>query len=137
MSAYADAQAAYTTQSILTAPPERLVVMLYDSAIRFLAQAAAAFDGGDVELAHTKLRRVDAIIDELNLSLDMSYGELPERLRSIYLFCRRHLLEATLHKDSAALRTVATLLAELREAWEQVANGAAPAAPGAPAGAVA
>jgi flagellar protein FliS len=126
MSAYADAQAAYTTQSILTAPPERLVVMLYDSAIRFLAQAAVAVEGDDVELAHAKLKRVDAIIDELNFSLDMSYGELPERLRSIYLFCKRHILQAMLHRDAAALRTVAGLLAELRQAWEQVANGEAP-----------
>jgi flagellar protein FliS len=128
MSAYADAQAAYTTQSILTAPPERLVVMLYDSAIRFLTQAAVAVEGGDVEVAHAKVRRVDAIIDELNFSLDMSYGELPQRLRSIYLFCKRHILQAMLHKDAGALRTVATLLAELRQAWEQVANGETPGA---------
>ena len=37
-----DAKRAYTESSVLTAPPERLVVMLYDGAIRFLSQAAVA-----------------------------------------------------------------------------------------------
>ena len=128
MSAYADAQAAYATQSILTAPPERLVVMLYDSALRFLNQAASAYEEGDARLGLAKVRRVDAILAELNASLDMSYGELPERLRSIYVFCRQHLLDASLQRDPAGVRQVARLLASLHEAWESVAPGAAQAA---------
>jgi flagellar protein FliS len=123
MSVYADAQNAYTTSSILTAPPERLVVMLYDSAIRFVSQAAAAVEAGDLRLATQRVQRVDAILDELNLSLDMSHGELPERLRSIYLFCKRHLVESLLRKDPEGLRVVSGLLAELRDAWEQIAGG--------------
>ena len=128
MSAYADAQAAYATQSILTAPPERLVVMLYDSALRFLNQAASAYEEGDARLGLAKVRRVDAILAELDGSLDMSYGELPERLRSIYVFCRQHLLDASLQRDPAGVRQVARLLASLHEAWESVAPGAAQAA---------
>ena len=128
MSAYADAQAAYATQSILTAPPERLVVMLYDSALRFLNQAASAYEEGDARLGLAKVRRVDAILAELDASLDMSYGELPERLRSIYVFCRQHLLDASLQRDPAGVRQVARLLASLHEAWESVAPGAAQAA---------
>ena len=123
MTAYADAQSAYTRSSILTAPPERLVVLLYDHAIRFLRQAAQALEASDLQLAHAKARRADAIIDELNFSLDMSQGEVPERLRSIYVFCKSHVLESMLRKDASGLRTVAGLLDELREAWEQIANG--------------
>ena len=121
MSVYADAQHAYTTSSILTASPEQLVVMLYDSAIRFVGQAATAIENGNLKLANQRVQRVDAILDELNVSLDMSHGQLPERLRSIYLFCKRHLVESLLRKDPAGLRTVAGLLSELRDAWEQIA----------------
>jgi flagellar protein FliS len=128
MTFYTDAQSAYTRSSILTASPERLVVLLYESAVRFLRQAADALEAPDLELAHLKSRRANAILDELNFSLDMSHGELPERLRSIYLFCQRHLLESMLHKDAAGVRTVATLLDELREAWAEVASGTAAAA---------
>ncbi len=124
MTAYAHAQSAYTTSSILTAPPERLVVMLFDGAIRFLGQAAAAIEAGDAVRANERAQRVGAIVDELNYSLDMSYGEIPERLRSIYEFCKHHLLACCLHKDAEGLRQIARLLGELRDAFEQVANGA-------------
>ena len=92
---YAGANRAYTESSILTAPPERLVVMLYDGAIRFLKQAAAAERNGHHQLFLERLRRGEAIIDELNVTLDMAQGgEVAVRLRSIYLFCKRHLVEA-------------------------------------------
>lgn len=128
MSAYADAGAAYAAQSILTAPPERLIVMLYDSSIRFLGQAAEAYESGDSQLALAKVRRVDAIIQELDSSLDMSYGDIPHQLRSIYTFCRQHLLDASLKRDAAGLHEVAALLSSLREAWERVAGGDSAAA---------
>ena len=128
MTAYTHAQSAYTTSSILTAPPERLVVMLFDGAIRFLGQAAAAIDAGDVARANDRAQRAGAIVDELNYSLDMSYGEIPERLRAIYEFSKHHLLECCLRRDADGLRQLARLLTELRDAFEQVANGAAAAA---------
>jgi flagellar protein FliS len=115
---YASAQSAYTQSSVLTASPEQLVVMLYDGAIRFLGQGAAAMRDGDRERARDRLRRAEAIVDELNISLDMSYGEVPERLRSIYLFCKRQLSEATCAFDPEKVSVVQRLLVPLREAWD-------------------
>ena len=101
---YAGANRAYTESSVLTAPPERLVVMLYDGAIRFLKQAAVAERGGQHQMFLDRLRRAEAIIDELNVTLDMSQGEVAARLRSIYLFCKRHLVEAHLKRDPSQHR---------------------------------
>ena len=115
---------AYKQQSILTAPPGRLVVMLYDGCIRFLFQAAYAMRQGDRKVSLQRLRKAEAIIDELNSSLDMSYGQIPGRLRSIYLFCKRHLIRANVETDASAIDTVVRLLSELREAWEQVVRSA-------------
>ena len=64
--------AAYQQQSILTATPERLVVMLYDGAIRFLFQAAAAMREGARATAVERLDRGEAIVDHLLATLDMS-----------------------------------------------------------------
>jgi len=122
VSGYTAAPAAYTESSVLTASPEQLVVMLYDGAIRFIRQAAAALGDGRRDVARTRLRRAEAIIEELNVTLDMSQGELPERLRSIYLFCRRHLRESLLADDPRGFETVAGLLAELRESWAKLAS---------------
>lgn len=122
MNPYASAQQAYTESSVLTAPPEKLVIMLYDGAIRFLNVGAVAMRGGDFVQARERVRRAEAIIDELNYSLDMTQGEVAVRLRSIYIFSKKHLLQANLQRDPEALDTVVELLGELREAWESIAG---------------
>jgi flagellar secretion chaperone FliS len=126
MNPYATARQAYAESAILTASPGRLVVMLYDGAIRSLRQSAAAMRGGDRERARTCMRKAEAIIDELNGSLDMSVGELPDRLRSIYHFCKRHLIHANVMEDAAAIDTVVGLLADLRESWDRAARTTEP-----------
>ena len=127
MNDYQNAQRAYNRSAILTAPPERLVVMLYDGAVRFLNQAALALRAGNPRVAWQRMMRADAIINELDLTLDMSQGEIAGRLRSIYLFCRRQLIEANRDADAERIETVARMLSELRESWNQIATEAAPA----------
>jgi flagellar protein FliS len=117
MSTNTAAPQAYRESAILTAPPERLVVMLYDGARRFLFQAAAAMREGDVQIAHNRLTRAEAIIAELTSTLDLSQGEIAERLQAIYLFCRRHLTEARLEQSAEKVDTVRRLLSDLRESW--------------------
>jgi flagellar secretion chaperone FliS len=121
MHPYATAKQAYTESSVMTAPPERLVVMLYDGAIRFLSQASSAMRAGNVPTTAERLRRAEAIIDELNVTLDMDQGEVAGNLRSIYLFCKRHLATARVHRDADAVDAVGRLLGDLREAWAQIA----------------
>ena len=123
MAAYATtAHSTYRESSVLTASPEQLVVMLYDGANRFLVQAAAAIRIDDNEAAHNRMRRAEAIIEELHTTLDLSQGEVSERLASIYIFCRRLLNEARLERNADKVDQVAGLLAELREAWAQIAG---------------
>ena len=122
MSANAYASQGYRENSVLTATPERLVVMLYDGANRFLIQAAAAMRSDAHATTNSKLQRAEAIIDELMATLDMDQGEVSERLQSIYLFCRRTLMEARVERDAQKVDQVAGLLGELREAWAQIAG---------------
>jgi flagellar protein FliS len=123
MNAYATVPAAYKESSILTAPPERLVVMLYDGAHRFLKQAAAAMRENNIAHSNDRLQRAEAIISELNATLDMSAGgEIAERLRAIYIFCRRLLTEARLERSAEKIETVSRLLDELRDSWAQLAG---------------
>jgi flagellar protein FliS len=121
---YATAQQAYRDSAILTAPPERLVVMLYDGANRFLIQGATALRAGDLSATNDRLRRAEAIVTELRSTLDMSAGEVATNLESIYSFCQRLLLEARLKRDPEKVEEVARLLRELRDAWDQVAGQA-------------
>jgi flagellar protein FliS len=121
---YATAQRAYAESSVLTASPERLVVMLYDGAVRFLNQSAAAMREGDRDRSRDKMRRAEAIVDELNIALDMSHGEIPRSLREIYLFSKRTLHAANVHCDPQRIEAVTRLLADLRESWDEIASRA-------------
>jgi flagellar secretion chaperone FliS len=105
---------------VLTASPERLVVMLYDGARRFLHQAAVAMGDKQIELAHRKLRRAEMIISHLRDTLDMEQGEIASRLHAIYVFCQRHLNQARIDRDPAKIEQVSSLLGELRDAWAAI-----------------
>jgi flagellar protein FliS len=123
MTAYATANtAAYRQQAILTATPGRLVVMLYDGALRFLSQAAAAMREDSMSQADERLARAEAIVTELLVTLDLSHGEIPERLQGIYVFCNKLMIEARLERDADKLDVTRELLAELREAWSEIAG---------------
>ena len=106
----------------MTASPGQLVVMLYDGALRFLLQAATAMRADDQLACDQKLRRAEAIIDELHVTLDKERGgEIASRLEGIYVFCKRHLIEARIERDAGMIDKVSELLGELREAWAAIA----------------
>jgi flagellar secretion chaperone FliS len=123
LSAYTASQtAAYRQQSILTATPGQLVVMLYDGCLRFLHQAAYALRDSDAIQAGARLSRAEAIIAELLDTLDLEQGGIvASRLQGIYVFCLRHLTEARAAGDPEMVEKVGELLGELRDAWAQVA----------------
>lgn len=126
MNAYAAAPtSAYKESAVLTAPPEQLVLMLYDGINRFLFQATVAMRGGDYILTNTKLQRAEAIIDELIATLDHEKGgEIADRLNAIYLYARRALGESRIEKSPEKIEHVQGLIRDLRESWAQICSGA-------------
>ena len=126
MNAYAAAPAAmsaYKESSVLTAPPERLVLMLYDGIHRFLFQAAHAMRANDLQTSNNRMQRAEAIIDELIATLDHSAGEIADRLNALYLYSRRTLGEARIERNADKIDHVDKIIAELREAWAQICGG--------------
>jgi flagellar protein FliS len=113
--------AAYRQQAILTAPPGRLVVMLYDGCLRFLFQSAHAMREGDRQTSLQRMRRAEAIIDELTVTLDHDRGGVvASRLHGIYAFARKQLLDAWRESDADKIDEVSGLLSELRDAWAEI-----------------
>lgn len=124
MNAYAAPTSAYKESAVLTAPPERLVLMLYDGIHRFLFQATVAMRASDPIMTNAKLQRAEAIIDELIATLDHSAGDIADRLNAIYLYARRSLGEARIEKSPEKIEHVQGLIGELREAWSQICGEA-------------
>ena len=75
----------YRYNSIMSASPERLMIMLFEGAIKFVRLAKKAVDEKDIESANYNIARAEDIIAELEASLDMSY-EVSEDLVKIYDF---------------------------------------------------
>jgi flagellar secretion chaperone FliS len=116
----------YITQSIMTASPGQLVLMLYDGALRFMAQARAGFalpteSYQRIETVNTGILRAEAVLRELRDNLDLTNGgEVAENLDKLYDYYLRRLLEANLRKDETALVEIEGLVRELREGWAEM-----------------
>ena len=111
---------AYRESAVLSAPPEMLVVMLYDGARRFLFQASVAMQNQQIELSHRKLRRAEDIIQHLRDSLDMEQGQIPRNLEAIYVFCLRQLRQARFDRNPKVLEQISAMLGQLREAFAAI-----------------
>jgi flagellar secretion chaperone FliS len=121
--ATATALQAYKQRSVLSATPEQLVVMLYEGAVRFLRQAAAGMREGRLDVSTQRVQRAGAILDELLSTLDLEQGgEIAANLRDLYLFCHRQINEAVVARDGVKLDEIAALLADLGDAWAQLAR---------------
>ncbi len=108
----------YAERTVDTATPAKLVEMLYSGAINFLSQAAKAISEKNYDIANEKIMRVEDIIMELNVSLDMDKGgEISKNLRALYNYMYKQLLEANTKKDVSVLEECKSYLHDLRETW--------------------
>ncbi len=116
---------AYREIQIKTANQIRLIVMLYDGAIRHLNLAIDAFAEGHrrYDAINTHLIAAQDILSELMASLDFDKGGvLAKNLFSLYSFMNRRLLDSNLKKDPAPLAEVKKMLGELRDAWDEIST---------------
>ena len=117
----------YNQVQIKTANKGKLIVMLYQGAIRFMKRALILLDKEDMEGKGNALIRSQDIVLELLYSLDQGLldqgDELAVNLQSLYLYCYRRLVHANVHMDSEAVEEVIQLMENLLQAWEQITGG--------------
>ena len=114
-----NAYASYAENEILTAEPEKLVLLMYQGAIKFIRQARIAIAEKRVEDAHNAILRAYAIVAELMATLDRERGgEIAANLERSYEFILSHLRSADATKDDKPLKEVEDLLVPLAETWE-------------------
>lgn len=115
--------AQYQQAQIETAPPEQLLLMLYDGAIRFCNVAKKAIEEKDFQLANAHCIKVQNILTELMVTLDMKLGgELAQNLFDLYDYMNRLSMQANIQKDSRPIDEILGHLKELRMAWAQAAK---------------
>ncbi|HOK01068.1 MAG TPA: flagellar export chaperone FliS [Spirochaetota bacterium] len=111
----------YKQTQITTANQGKLIVMLYDGAIKFLNIAIENMNPRTYDVVNNNIIKAQDIITELLLSLNMEEGgEIAKNLFSLYMYFKRQLLEANIKKDPEIIKHVLKLLKELRDAWDQI-----------------
>ena len=113
----------YKTNEISTMSQGKLVVMLYEGAIRFANTAIENMTPRKYEIVNRNIIKAQDIVTELMTSLNMEEGgKIAEDLLSLYIYMKKRLLEANVQKDSKILKEVVRLLTELKGSWEEIAK---------------
>jgi flagellar protein FliS len=133
----------YRRAQIETASPTRLVVLLYDGAIRFCSLAREAMQKHDLEMQrllhepqntdilktqrilretqNTNLKKVQHILGELMSSLDREAGgEVASNLFHVYAHMLEQLVHANLYDQVEPVDSVLQMLRDLRESWQEL-----------------
>ena len=113
--------AAYQDTAVTTQSKGRLIVLLYDGAIKFMKLAIKELQAGNYEAKGRYIIRARDIINELNAVLDMDAGgEVAVNLRKLYCFMNNRLSQANIKQDPQMIREVITLAEELNQSWKAI-----------------
>ena len=116
---------AYRQTRVKTASQGRIIVMLYEEAIRQIDVAIAALeeDTKQLDRVNNALGKTQDIITELMVSLDFEKGgQVAEKLFNLYMYFNNQLMEANVNKQIEPLQNVRSFLDELRGAWAEAAQ---------------
>ncbi len=108
----------YKENSINTATPAELTLMLYNGAIKFTKIAKINMESKNIQEVSINLIKSQDIIDELNGTLNMDY-ELSQDLRLLYNFIKEQLIDANIQKDTKILDDVIPIMESMRDTWKE------------------
>lgn len=119
MAANLTAQNAYKQNSVTTASPGELTLMLYNGCLKFLSKAKLAIQDKNIQEKNTNLIKAQAIISELMATLNMDI-EVSKNMFALYEYMNRRLVEANIQNDVSIIEEVEGFVTEFRDTWKEV-----------------
>ncbi len=110
---------AYQQNSVNTATPGELTLMLYNGSLKFMKLSKKAMEDKNIEMKNINLLKAQKIIQELMVTLDTSQ-DVGKSMMTMYDYMNRRLIDANLKNDTAVVEEVEGLMMEFRDAWKQV-----------------
>lgn len=111
----------YLVTEVLTAPPQKLQLLLIEAAIRAAERARDRWQAGEDGQASEALIHAQEVVGELLAGLNREVdAELAKRVASVYLFIFRNLMEASSERSEKKLADALRVLEAERETWQQV-----------------
>ena len=114
-------RARYLGDTVATASPQQLLVMLYDRLALDLERGQTALMAGDREAASEQLQHAQEIVMELQSSLRVEIWEGGPRLASLYTWLLSELIAANVKGDLRRVGDCRKIVEPLRDAWRDAA----------------
>ncbi|ADB73744.1 flagellar export chaperone FliS [Geodermatophilus obscurus] len=111
----------YLGDSVATASPQRILVMLYDRLVLDLERAELALETGDRTEAAAQIQHAQDIVFELRESLRVDAWEGGPRLAALYTWMITELVQAGVKRDRNRVSACRQIAEPLRDAWRQAA----------------
>lgn len=112
-----------TQSNIENATPHRLIQLMMERALAKIGLARGHMERGEVQRKGSNISDAIDIVNGLQASLNHKADtKLSENFDALYTYMMRRLLEANLHDDPGILDEVTSLLQELKEAWDAIAD---------------
>jgi len=109
----------YKQNSVNTASPGELTLMLYNGCLKFIHQAKKAIDEKNIQDKNNSILRAQDIVRELMVTLNPDI-EVSKQMLTLYDYMLRRLVEANIKNDNEILSEVEGLVTEFRDTWKQV-----------------
>lgn len=109
----------YQQNSVLTASPAELTLMLYNGAIKFCNLAVEGIEKNDIQKAHNNAVKAQRIIYELKITLKKDFS-LAKEMNSLYDYIIELLVEGNTKKDKDKILEAKGFICDFRDMWQQV-----------------
>lgn len=110
---------AYKQNSVTTASPGELTLMLYNGCLKFLVKGKEAIIDNNIQEKNTNIQKAQAIIKELMVTLNTDQ-DVAKQMLSLYDYMNRRLIEANIKNDISMIDEVIELTTDFRDTWKQV-----------------
>lgn len=111
----------YRNSAVQTASPAKLLIMLYDGAIRFINAGIEGISVADYQKANTNLGKAQSIISELSATLDRSMP-ISSNLEALYEYITHLLMKSNIDKNESPAKEALGYLKEMRETWAEASK---------------
>jgi len=117
---------AYRAVDVQTASQAKLILMLYDGAIRSAEEAVRQMDARKFDSVNNHLIRAQEIINELRASLNMKAGDVAVNLDRIYEYLQHRLMMGNIRKEKSFVNECIRMMSDLRNTWKELFDKTSP-----------
>ncbi|MFC4404939.1 flagellar export chaperone FliS [Gracilibacillus xinjiangensis] len=110
---------AYQNNSVNTATPAELTLMLYNGSLKFIKRAKKAMEEKNYQERNVMIQKTQNIIRELMVTLEPS-APITKQMMPLYEFAYHCLTQANVKNDMTQIEQAEEILIQFRDTWKEI-----------------